>query len=737
MLRLMLLLALLPVITVGCTPVDPGDGGDGEETIIVVDLGTTGMFSSIGPLGENAAGAFDITADLPADLPGGVQLFFESADISLGTAADINSLGLSMLVTLAPPDLADPCTSTLKSYEFSVTLGTNGATAIDPESVDLDTDGFALASTGQFGICLTVVADEDAPVTFSRLQLRFQPPGDVTVASCDEVLSLPEVQAAIAQAASNGFTFEFPTGDGASTNGADSSGLPNLQGDYELTQTVTFDPDGDNEGDEQSGAVTLDNQTSNGIRRQGFDASTTFFTAGDATSVGFCVVQRTNNPACDQTIARLEALVRDPATGDLDGHFLSVAVRRHRFTRPTCGPRGDYIYGDLTLNTSTNSFAALRGKVALSDPFVPSFVVLSPVGSNGTVSDRDSGTAIRFSTKSPFNVQTIGLPSQLNAEGFSALGISRDGSRLAVVTDLPDAGLIYDNTTLQLIRANASTSADYLGGLVDFDIEATRIFVPTTDTQFSDRITVLRAEVSTLPDIIREFVTPQGEIPVQVRLSPNGTRLAVLLEGDAPIGEAAKLTFGNPTTGGFQLPPIDLTDDAGGTALASEIVYSPDGNLVFLAGTGAVLAVQTASPYNITRIDVSDGNDDNPVALALSNDGKVLAVAIDDAAGPNDFAVIDTNTLNVLNAQDVPGVGARRALGLAHFGTERIAIVAGIESTVVAVQTEAPYAAGSPILVAPDGTRKSLGRIVAGGGVIAVTNIDEPAVYLLGVAATN
>jgi hypothetical protein len=436
--------------------------------------------------------------------------------------------------------------------------------------------------------------------------------------------------------------------------------------------------------------------------------------------------------ACDQTIARLESLSFDSATGNLEGEFLSVAVRRHDFTSESCGAAGDFIYGSLSLTYQGGSTRLVEslGKVELPDEFEPGLIVLPPDGGNGTVTDIGTDTALHFATVDPFTTTAIPLPDDLDATGFSALGMSADGDRLALVTNNPDAAFVFANDDLAAIRDTSTTTRDFQGEFVPFSLDNALLYVPTTDDSLLDHITVLRANDSSFADEVRRITTPQGAIPVQARLRPDGRQLAVLLEGGAPIGEAAALAFVNLDSNQFTQPVIDLSNDAGGTVLAAELVYSADGGTVFLAGLGAVVAVETASPHEITRIDVSEGASDNPVSLALSGDGEVLAVAIDDSNGSVDFAVVDTSTLKVVNAQDLPGVGDGRALGVAHFATARVAMVANLESTVVAVRTEPPYTAGEPILVADVTNRNTIGRIVSGGGVIAVTNVDEPAIYL-------
>jgi hypothetical protein len=57
--------------------------------------------------------------------------------------------------------------------------------------------------------------------------------------------------------------------------------------------------------------------------------------------------------------------------------------------------------------------------------------------------------------------------------------------------------------------------------------------------------------------------------------------------------------------------------------------------------------------------------------------------------------------------------------------------VANTTSTIVAVQTEAPFAAGEPVLVADVTDANTLGRLATAGDLLAVTNLDEPAIYIL------
>ena len=124
-------------------------------------------------------------------------------------------------------------------------------------------------------------------------------PGEVEVSNCAEVLALPEVKEALEQLSTNGINFSVPEG----------WEVPNLEGIYTLDQETTFDPDQTNVGDTQDGTISLSDQTSNGIKRSGFDAEIDLFVQGNASSIGFCTVARTNDRTCNQTIARIESLI--------------------------------------------------------------------------------------------------------------------------------------------------------------------------------------------------------------------------------------------------------------------------------------------------------------------------------------------------------------------------------------------------------------------------------------------
>ena len=703
--------------------------GNADPTVAIITLGEAGVFGEGITTSLQNATTVGIAEQVPQEDPTEIRLFIDPSDIALGTAVDVDTTGtgtnsptlVTVLVILAAPDEPDPCATLNQLLFFDIEIDSTGLATISPESSVVDPIGFPLLREGSFSLCVGAISTSEISFTLKALRVRYVLPGEIVANSCADILALPEVATAVTTLSSNGIAFTLPGG----------SSVPNLEGAYALEESTTFDPDGDNVGDTQSGTVTLAKQSGSSITREGFGASLDQFIVGDDAAVGFCTLKRTGASTCDQTIARLESHTRNTATGKLEGNFLSVAVRRHAFTNAACGQAGSFVYGAVTLTPAAPALARLRGKVNLNTPFTPDLLILAGDGVDGVVTDRSGSSAQRFANVSPFTTSALALPEATSPLGFSALGMARDSTRVAVVTDQPDAVITYARPTYATVRTTTATTFDYIGGRVDFNLDATRLFVPSTHGSLTDRITVLRTDDSAFADEALRLQTPQGAIPVPARLSPDGQQLVMLLEAGAPVGEAGQLTFGDPEREAFTTPPLDLVADAGGTVLASELLYAPSGERIFLAGLGAVIAVDTQSPFAMTRIDVSNGAGDSPIALALSGDGQVLAVAIDDTKGDADFAVVDVSTLEVLNRQNLPGIGTRRALDVAHFATQRVAIVANLESTVVAVQTQSPFAASDPIIVADISDRNNLGRIESGGDVIAVTNTEEPAVYIL------
>jgi hypothetical protein len=706
----------------------PPTNGDGDGNTLRLVLGADGVFNvGIDPVTRTIIR--DVRADLPTADRVAATLSLVVDDVTVEVAGDDPSAAISVLAFWSP-DTEDPCAFSPQFNQFNITVNSTGVVAVAPESVPLNDAQFDLVNAGTFGLCLVATADQDVTLTMQALTVNFTAPGPVAAARCSDVLALPEVQAALATLNANGIPFRVPLG----------TFEEDLLGTYALSQATTFDPDGADIGDNQSGTVTLAVQQVGAITRRGFDSELPLFVEGNANSVGFCALAQTFDPQCDQTIARLENLARDPTTGNLDGRFLAVAVRRHRFTVPTCGARGDFILGDLSLTAgATPDFLARRGKVPLPADFRPDLLALPAPPGNGIVTAADALTALRFSLSTPFATTELALPAEVTGTRVGGLGIATDQSRYALAIANPPRVATFDltdDTLIRLTEIEDPISLEYLGGLLDLSADATEVYVPGTDDRFADRVNFVRTDQSPFADVDRRLQTPAGARPTQVRLSPDGNQLAVLLESGAPAGLAAGLTFINLTTGGLLVPPLDLFATTGGTVLADELVYSADGSRVFLAGLGAVVVVETAGEFNVSTVDVSGVSDvsgvgDDPVALALSGDGRVLAVALDDATGNADFAVMDADTLAVLNTQDLPGIGNRRALDLVHFSGQRVAVVANTTSTIVAVQTEAPFAAGEPVLVADVTDANTLGRLATAGDLLAVTNLDEPAIYIL------
>jgi hypothetical protein len=721
----MLMIGAAFCVAGGCTPT-PNPGGGGSDSTVVLDMGSNGIFDvgAEGILSRQIA--FDISNDLPSDTPQSATLSVDSTGISIedgSSGADVGSSGVIVVTFRLESDVnTNACESGAAESPIIIDHIDNVATEILPASVDVSTTGLQALLAGQFNLCVSVSSTEPRLVRIDRVTVEFPQAPPVVANSCAEILALPEVQDALTQMEAASLSFSLPQG----------AQPANVEDSYSLLQETTFDPDASDVGRMQSGTITFSNQQNQTVDRVGFGSSVTEFIVGDASSIGLCTINRTNESLCDQTIARLEALTVDSTTGDLSGKFISVAVRRHGGLNPSCGATGDFVFGDVSFTSQSGALARRRAKIGVPDTMTPDLLRLAPGGAVGVFSDVGSGVVTQFDTSDPFTLRTVPTPETLAPLGTSALGYSPSDAVLSVITDRPDAGVSFNAVTLDVIRQTETTTADYIGEIVDFDPQETRVYIPTTSEDFADRVTILRTDESAFADEVRRMQTPDGDVPVYARLSPDGSLMATLLENQAPIGQAGELVFANVdrTNPNFILPPVNLLTNAGGTVLAQQLVYSPDGSRVFLAGLGALVSVETTDPFTMTRIDVSDGAGDNPVAMALSGDGEVLAVAVDDDLGQVNLAIVDVATEQVIHTTQLSGIDKRGAVDIVHFEIGRVAIVANAVRQVVAIQTESPFAVSQPLSVADVADRISVGRMAASGEIIAVSNVDEPAIYL-------
>ncbi len=709
----------------GCTPTQ-NPGGGGGDTSVFLDLGSNGIFDVDAEGILSRQFRIDISDDIPSDTPDRATLSLATADINVANGSSEADVGTSGVIVVALRLVSDLGTNACDAGSAETPIVAdyidNVITEILPATADVSTTGLQALLGGEFNLCVSVSTTEPRLVTIDRIGVEFPQPQPIVANSCAEILALAQIQNAITQLNASSLSFALPQG-----------GQPaNIEGSYLFEEETTFDPDGSNTGQMQNGTIDFSNQQSQTIDRAGFDSTVNEFIVGDATSIGLCTISRTNESLCDQTIARLESLTIDPDTGDIDGQFLSVAVRRHGGLSPSCGATGDFVFGNVSFTSQSGMLARRRARISLPDTITPDLLQLAPSGTVGVFSDVGSGVVTQFETNDPFDLTIVPTPESLSPLGTSALGYSPTGSVLSVITDRPDAGVSFNAVTLEVIRETETTSADYIGEVVDFDPEETRVYVPATSLDFADRVTILRTDDSVFADEVRRMQTPEGDVPVYARLSPNGSMMATLLEDEAPIGQAGKLIFANVDRDipNFILPTINLVTDAGGTVLAQQLVFSQDGSRVFLAGLGAVVSVQTTDPFTISRIDVSDGAADNPVALAISGDGEALAVAVDDELGDVNLAIVDVATEQVIHTTKLNGIDKRGAVDITHFEIGRVAIVANAVSQVVAIQTESPFATSQPLSVADVADRITVGRMAASGEIIAVSNVDEPAIYL-------
>jgi len=377
---------------------------------------------------------------------------------------------------------------------------------------------------------------------------------------------------------------------------------------------------------------------------------------------------------------------------------------------------------------------ASAGTVELPSGMVPEWLVLQGDGSVGVVAGSIDQLVV-FDTFFTSDVVEVALPLETQF-GFGGIGVTEDGSRYGVVVNGFARLLVFDAADNRIIRQSSSPGFTLGGGVFDFSPDGDLTYLASPHSGASDAIVTLptSAGVDFEAGTADRTATPSAQTPNTTRLSPDGSQLAVLMTGDSDVGTSSLLAFLDLTSS----PPvfgslIDIRGLSGGRVLNGELVYSTDGRRVFLAGEAGLVSVATDAPHVVTTVDVAGGSGDPAVSVAVSGDGNVVVVAIDSFAGNTDLAIVNADTLTVLHRTSLDGISGS-ARWVAHFETGRAAIVAGARGpSVVAVQTIAPYTILSTFEVDAGGDSATLGRLAAGGDMIAVVNQDEPGVYLFAV----
>ncbi len=720
----------------GCQPPPGGGSGNangnsnsGNNTnftgSIDVNLGAVSQFELDGFSHSEQRISVSLTAQLGINQLSGLGFALADDEVSVepGAPADSGSNGLTTLdLLIAPVGTADACTSGIAVGRFNITFDTTTIKSITPAQVEADADALATAGDGAFELCLRADSGTAQTLIVNRLRVLYN--ATTPALTCAEILALDEVQAAVAALQGHDLGFSLQEGNSP----------PDIEGTYAVTETISFDPDDTDTNTTRERVDVLGNQTDGHITRATGEASLQQSLSGNEDGVNLCVLARSNNPDCDQTIARLESYTISNNGTILDGRFLAVVVERHTSGVSTCGQAGDFIHGTIHLTRQSTTFQVARlGKVPLPENFKPELLVLPDDGSPGTVTDRNSDTALRFPQDGTYLTTELHVPDGLDADGYNGIALAPGNSHVALLSDNPNALLIFDNLTSELTFEADAGGAELGRDVFDFSTNGEFVYVVSPDPGDADNVSVFHTYTTVSDPLAAQYRTPNAETPELSRLNPTGDQLAVLLDGEADDGTSQWVLFYDLKTG-FFAAPVDLHEATGGYVKDRFLIYSRDGSRVFMAGDSGVVAVETTEPFTVANVDVSGGNADEAIAIDISHDSEVLVVVVKQIDGDNNFAIVDTETLTVLNRQFLEGIYDRVAIDIAHFETGRACLVINERARVVAVQTVAPFAVSEPLSAADDDLLTILGRVAVGGSVIAVANTSEPAIYLFQLA---
>jgi len=721
-LRCALIVALL--VPCGCSPAPlPGNANSGQNTnfnsSVDVNLGANSEFDLTSGAAVERQVRVSLASELGVNGLSGLGFAISEDQVTIvpDNPGNLTSNGLTTLdLFIAPADVTDACSSGINAGRFAIAFDTTETLTITPAQLDADANALAAAGDGVFELCLRAASGIDQSMIVNRLQVRFD--AATPSLTCAEILALSQVQAAITLLEENDLTFALQ--DGHSPR--------NIEATYEVRETIEFDPDHADTGTRQRLDI-LSGQTADHITRTTGSVGLEQSISGGQDGVNLCVLARSHNSTCDQTIARLESYEVLSNGQTLDGTFLAVVVERHTTGTTTCGQQGDFIYGAIDLTRQSTTFQVTRlARIVLPEDFDPDLLLLPSDGSRGTVTDYRSDAALQFPQDGTAVTRALAVPGGLDADRYNGIALARDNSLLALVSENPYEMLVFDNTTGSLTVEATAHGAVLGGDVFDFSNQNQFVYVVRPEAGDGHNLFVFRTTVG-FTEPVGSFTVPDGQTPELSRLNPAGDQLAVLLDGEAGETASQWLTFHDVNTGLFSAP-IDLHEATGGFVGDRDLIYNNDGSRVFLAGDFGVVAVETSAPFTVTNIDVSGGERDFVVAIDLSNDGQVIVAAVDRVDGDANFAIVETDTLAVVNRQLLDRVSDRGAIDVAHFDTGRACIVVNERERVVAVQTVAPFAVSEELSAADDELAVILGRAAAGGSVIAVANVSEPAVYL-------
>ncbi len=345
-------IAAVALFGAGCTGAGGGSGGGGgapgeTETDVRLRPGSAGefAFTKADALGQSVS--LDVRADVPPLPPRRASLLVDPADITMTPAAGDVEGSAVLTAYFGEFGQADVCEKGTALPEIRLRRAVGGAVTAEPAGVEAPDGILSLLSGGEYELCIALAAMQPGEVMIDSLHLRYVTDDNLAGFSCEQIFALPDVRHALETLNDNDLEFRLFAGNDPGS----------IEGTYRMRDRVRFDPDGSDTGGVITGAITFADQAGGRVQRRGFNASLEQAIQGSSDNVSVCVLGRSANAECDQTIARLESLTWSESLQAWDGTYLAVVVQRHASTADWCGGEGDFNYGDIrfaTQNASTN-----------------------------------------------------------------------------------------------------------------------------------------------------------------------------------------------------------------------------------------------------------------------------------------------------------------------------------------------------------------------------------------------
>jgi hypothetical protein len=354
------ILTVTGALASGCTSSTPSGGsgtggsgsGGGADT---PTASTTDISAGLGPLGrftfegdstsDSTALPIDVSFAVPNLPAASATIGIDPAKVTMQLAGRRTEASATLAMRIATSGAADVCNTGTALADITLALDTETGVTVTPASVDVPADALPALSTGNFEVCLAVDSAEADEVELSAFEIAYTTPTDFSTLTCEQIFSARPVQDALETLTLNDLTFALNEGNTPIT----------IENSYFMTDTVSFDPDEfDTEG-VLTGTITFSNQSGSMIERSGFGASIQHRIEGTDGDVTMCLLARTNNPTCDQTIARIESVSLSADGEVFDGTYLAVVIEENASTDVNCGDPGDFNFGTLRFRLSGTS----------------------------------------------------------------------------------------------------------------------------------------------------------------------------------------------------------------------------------------------------------------------------------------------------------------------------------------------------------------------------------------------